>query len=280
MIRQSETRGGAHPALIRALRRLLRPLVRLLIREGITLPPLVGLLKATYVQVADSDFSPAKGRQTDSRISLLTGVHRKDIKRLRGGDRQAMGSPPSAMSLSAQIIAVWAGRPELLDQEGAPRPLPRSGSDEPSFDSLVTSVSKDIRPGAVLDDWLQRGLAHLDPQGRIVLTEAALVPREDMEESAFYLGRNLQDHIAACDHNLSRAHRPFIERAVYYDGLSAASVIRLQERARTLGMEALLALNREARALADKDDGEPGCTDRMSFGVYFYGTRSDTDMED
>lgn len=276
MTQRSETQGGAHPALIRALRRLLHPLIRLLIREGITLPPLVSLLKAIYVQVADEDFAPAEGRQTDSRISLLTGVHRKDIKRLRGRNHDAESNPNPTMSLSAQIIALWAGRAEFLDAKGAPRPLPRSGNGEPSFESLVTSVSKDIRPGAVLDDWLQRGLTHVDSRNRIVLTEAALVPRKDMEELAFFLGRNLHDHIAACDHNLSGAEPPFVERAVYYDGLSAASVSHLQETAKSLGMDTLLALNREARALADQDEGASGSVDRMSFGVYFYGTGSRT----
>ena len=280
MIQRDEARGGAHPALIGALRRLLRPLVRLLIREGITLTPLIGLLKETYVQVADSDFAPARGRQTDSRINLLTGVHRKDIKRLRGNEGQAQIRPPPAMSLSAQIIALWAGRAEFLDEKGLPRPLPKSGRDEPTFESLVTSVSKDIRPGAILDDWLQRDLAYLDSQDRIVLAETALVPRKDMEELAFYLGRNLQDHIAACEHNLSGKHRPFIERAVYYDGLSAGTVAQLQETAGALGKDALLALNREARALADQDDDESDCTDRMSFGVYFFRTRNGDDRED
>lgn len=263
--------GSMHPALIGALRRLLRPLVRLLIREGLTFPALSALLKEVYVSVGERDFAPADGRQTDSRISLITGVHRKDVRRLRACGDETPG-PPTALSLSAQIIALWAGSSDFANGVGRPRPLARFADEGPSFESLVTRVSKDIRPRAVLDDWLERGLAHYDAQGRVVLTEAALVPREDLGQLAFFLGRNLHDHIAACDHNLAGGQLPFIERAVYYDRLTSDAAARLGSLAHDLGMTALLNLNREANALAEQQEGAPNANHRMSFGVYFYAT--------
>ena len=70
-------------ALLRASRRLLRPLVRLLMRAGVTFPVLADLLRTLYVEVAARDLLVDPKAQTDSRISLLTGVHRKEIRRLR-----------------------------------------------------------------------------------------------------------------------------------------------------------------------------------------------------
>jgi hypothetical protein len=266
----NRSQGAVHPALIRALRRLLRPLIRLLIREGVTYSALSAMLKDVYVSVAERDYAAPDGRQTDSRISLLTGVHRKDVKRLRAlADAESTG-PPVALSLSAQVIALWAGSPDFGDGLGVPRPLPRFAEEGPSFEALVTRVSKDIRPRAVLDDWLERGLAHFDAQGRVVLDEAALVPREDFDQLAFYLGRNLHDHIAACDHNLTSGSVPLIERAVYYDRMTPEAVSRLRSLAHDLGMTALLTLNREANALAERQDGATEASQRMSFGVYFY----------
>ena len=271
-VESSRAQGLVQSALIAALKRLLRPLVRLLIREGLTFPALSALLKEVYVSVGERDYVPADGRQTDSRISLLTGVHRKDVRRLRSGGDDEVPGPPAALSLSAQIIALWAGSPDFADGAGAPCPLPRFAEDGPSFESLVTRVSKDIRPRAVLDDWLDRGLAHFDSRGRVALTEAALVPREDFEQLAFFLGRNLHDHIAACDHNLAGRRLPFIERAVYYDQLTPEAIARLGSLAHDLGMTALLTLNREANALAQRQEGGPDADHRMSFGVYFYAT--------
>ncbi len=272
----NHVQGALHPALIRAVRRLLRPLVRLLIREGLTFPALSTLLKELYVSVGEADYASADGRQTDSRISLLTGVHRKDVKRLRVLGKDEAAGPPTALSLSAQIIALWAGSPDFAEASGQLRPLARFAEEGPSFESLVTRVSKDIRPRAVLDDWLERGLAYFDAEGRVVLGEAALVPRKDFGELAFFLGRNLHDHIAACVHNLSGGAVPFIERAVYYDQLTPEAVSRLRSLAHDLGMTALLALNREANALAEREAGSPDASHRISFGVYYYAA-SDPD---
>jgi len=267
---QDATPGSPHPALNRALKRLLRPLVRLLIRQGVTFPYLATLLKEVYDASARDDFAPADVRQTDSRITLLTGVHRKDVKRFRDLEEQGVDVPPATLSLSAQIIALWTGDPRYRALTGEPLPLPRSAANGVSFEALVNRVSKDIRPRAVLDDWIARGMAHLDDHERVVLARAAFVPREDIEEFAFYLGRNVHDHLAACDHNLEASGQPLIERAVYYDRLSQASLARLEELSREAGMELLLRLNSEAHALAERDAAGDDHDGRMSFGVYFY----------
>ncbi|MDV7400972.1 DUF6502 family protein, partial [Arthrospira platensis SPKY1] len=75
--------GGPSPAVVRAVRRILLPLVRFLVAKGITYPFLSELLKSLYVEVADRDFRLGEGPPTDSRITLITGVHRKDVARLR-----------------------------------------------------------------------------------------------------------------------------------------------------------------------------------------------------
>ena len=78
--------GGDLPAplsLISAVRFMLRPLVKLLLAHSITFPFMSNLLKSIYVEVATNDFRIEGKPQTDSRISLLSGVHRKDVKNLR-----------------------------------------------------------------------------------------------------------------------------------------------------------------------------------------------------
>ena len=127
--------AGPPDALIAALRRMLRPLVRLLISKGVTLPTLTNLLKETFVSVAEEDFPVNGKRQTDSRINLLTGVHRKDVKRLRE-EKPSERAMPQAVGLGAQIVSRWVGDALTTDSEGRPIPLPRQGksSTDPSFD--------------------------------------------------------------------------------------------------------------------------------------------------
>ena len=62
--------------LRQALRAVLRPLVRLLLQNQLTYPAFAALLKEVYVELADAEFRLSGKRQTDSRVSLLTGIHR------------------------------------------------------------------------------------------------------------------------------------------------------------------------------------------------------------
>ena len=92
------------------LARLLRPLVRLLIRSGITFPALIDLLRELYVNVAENEFPLPDKAQTDSRVSLLTGIHRKEVRRLRGA-----GAPVNMVpaAVSAPRRSSRGGRPRL-----------------------------------------------------------------------------------------------------------------------------------------------------------------------
>ena len=77
------TQAGPPPALVLARRRVLRPLVQIMLARGITYPYLSDLLKARCGEVADHDFGLNGKSPTDSRVSLVSGVHRKDVSRLR-----------------------------------------------------------------------------------------------------------------------------------------------------------------------------------------------------
>ena len=268
--------GTPAKSLMAAVKRLLRPLVRLLIAKGVGLPAITEVMKEVYVDVAAHEFPVSGKRQTDSRISLLTGVHRKDVKRLResteaGSDDTGIAAPRS-VGLGAQVVARWVGSPETTDDEGQPLALPRTADKPgaPSFDALVESVSKDVRPRAVLDEWLRLGVAKLDDKGRIHLHQAAFVPEKGFDEKAFYLGRNIHDHMAAAAHNLLGEGNPTLERSVHYSDLTPESVALLNDAAAREGMRALLTLNRLALDLVAQDKDKAGATRRANFGLYFH----------
>ena len=266
----SETSQNIAPEAARLqapLARLLRPLVRLLVRAGITFPAVCDLLRELYVNVAEYDFALPGKSQTDSRVSLLTGIHRKEVARLRGA-----GAPvsvvPASVSRTSRILARWIASPDFTDAEGKPLPLARAEADgAPSFESLVTSVTRDVRPRAVLDEWLDRRLVVLDSAERVVLTDTAFVPQGGSDQQLYYFGRNLHDHFAAAVSNVLGEEPRFTERAVHYDGLSGDLALRLEGNSKLIANEALQALNRQAAAACDTD---PGGRWRWNFGVYVY----------
>lgn len=259
------------PALVQALRRLLRPIVRLLLARHITYPYLVQLLKSLFIEVAVQDFPLSGKRQTDSRISLLTGVHRKDVRRLLGESRAVATSPPANVSLGIRLVTRWSRDPAYLDEAGLPRLLPRLPQPDgsPSFERLVGEESKDIRARAVLDEWLRLGLVSIDAADCVCLRTPAFVPEHGFEEKLYFLGRNAHDHLAAATHNVLDGKPPFLERSVFAGGLSPAAVDELAATAERLGMDTLQALGQRARELRQAAAVE-GERRRMTFGVYFF----------
>ena len=259
-------------SLITALRHLLRPLVRLLVARGFTYPMLADLLKQIYVDTADRDFRLAGAPPTDSRVSLISGVHRKDVRRLRGATAPDEEAIPDTVALGAQLAAAWTTQPEFVDSKGRPRRLARLASQggRRSFEALVASVSSDIRARSVLDEWLRLGVVELDKEDRVVLRAAAFVPARGFDEKAFYFGHNLHDHLAAAAHNLLREGPPFLERSVHYDALGPRSEAELAALSEEAGTVALQAINRKAIACEARDRSDPAPRRRFTFGIYFF----------
>lgn len=268
--------------LLSATARLLRPLVRLLIRSGVAFPVLTDVLRGVYVDVARQMLPDEKAR-TDSRLSVMTGIHRKELRR----SREAGGTPqPQPPTVAAQVAARWLGLPGLQDAAGQPIPLPRAAPDgQPSFESLVAGVTRDVRARAVLDDWLGQGLVVPDADGRLVLQAAAFLPRPGSGEQFFYLGRNLHDHLAAAAANVGPdrpadgSAAPFLDRSVHYDGLSAAAATSLAGVAREAAIRMLLDVNRQALAIAEQDDAaaDPDVPrrHRVNLGAYLFDATED-----
>lgn len=261
-------------ALVTAIRKLLRPLVRLMLAFQITYPFVINLLKSIYVEVAEEEFKVGNKRPSDSRVNLLTGVHRKDVKRLRS-EPEEHSKIPRNISIGAELISVWLGSEQFIDANGRPLPLPlrtaANASNSTTFDDLVELVCKqDIRPRVILDEWLNIGVAALDTENRVVLNTGAFTPERGFDEKAFFFGKNIHDHLSASTNNLLGHQPSYFDRSVYYDNLTSESIQHLNELANELGMRALTTLNKSALALQKKDQSKSGRDYRMNFGVFNY----------
>ncbi|MEM0950161.1 MAG: DUF6502 family protein [Pseudomonadota bacterium] len=255
---------------MRVLRGLIRPLVRTLIARGITAPAFYRLLKRVYVEVADAEFRIDAAPPTDSRVSLLTGVHRKDVREIRGSDEPTWEATRSKTATFATVLGQWLSRPSYLNADGSPRPLPRTGDGGADFESLVRSVSRDIRPRTVLDELLRQRLVHETEDGLLeVAGDAVLGPSSDDHKIVFFAA-NVGDHLAAAAENLLTEDPPFLERAVFYNRMSGASIDQIEARARILSQSMLQELNSESASLQAADREAAGGGERFRFGVYFY----------
>jgi hypothetical protein len=258
--------------LLSAIRWMLRPLVKLFIAKGITYPQLREILKDMYVEIAEQSFAINNKRASDSRIYVLTGVHRKDIKRLRNCAENQDPEAFKSSTLGGQLVSRWLGLPEYLDADGQPRGLPRIAKEGVTdFEDLVRGVSKDVRPRTILDEWLRQGIVTVNEKDEVCLDHSAFIPQKGFEEKALFLGRHLHDHIASCAHNMMLTDgTPMLERSVYFSSLTKASVEKLRQVASTQAVELLKTINSQALELQQKDANKRDAVQRMRFGTYWF----------
>ncbi|MEM1313020.1 MAG: DUF6502 family protein [Pseudomonadota bacterium] len=264
----SNTPGGDGSSVQAALRAALAPLARLAVARAAGLAALQKILKGELVRAARAMERP---EPSQSRISLMTGVHRKDVRDILAGGLPG-GAPPRA-SVAETVAARWLADPRRRGPEG-PRPLARDGA--AGFDALVGSVSKDVRPRSVLDEMQRLGLAELDGEGAVRLLTAAATPKDGDRQLALF-AENLADHAATGVSNLLAAPDDprALERAVFYDHLSPASIEALEAAARTEAQGALERLNALAAELQARDVAEGIGALRFRFGLYFHAAPQD-----
>ncbi|MEM7467568.1 MAG: DUF6502 family protein [Pseudomonadota bacterium] len=270
--------GNPSKALITALRQVLRPLVRFLLSKGITLPYLNQLLKEIYVEVAEQDFPLNEKPQTDSRINMLTGVHRKDVRRLREQDSTPDEIPP-AVSLGAQVVSNWLTERRYQDRQGDPKSLPirSKNARTVSFESLVSSVSRqDLRPRVVLDELARLGIVAIDNDS-VTLIKDAFIPSRGEDEKLYYFAQNLRDHIAAAAANVDSSEAMFLERAVSYHGLTENDVLELESLSKKSANAALKEIDKRAKQLKKRSAARSDNNRRINFGTFFYSEPEDDD---
>ena len=260
-------------SLVKAVSYCMRPLVRLCIHHGIDYRQLIEMLKETFVTVAERDFPLPGRKQTDSRISLITGVHRKDVHRLRNSTEDTAPRLPAAQKLASNIISFWLGTPELLNPDKTPLPVPRTAREGHawSFAQMVARFNQDMPARALLDELVKNGILSIDHEDMVHLDAEAMIPSKNIDQNAFFFSHTIHDHIAAAGENLCGANPPFLDHYVWYADLQSADAERLSVIAEKAAMRALKTVNEAAQDLkkSSKAAGETGNV-RIHFGTFYY----------
>ena len=244
---------------------LMTPVVRWLLRHGVHYSAFADALKTVFVTVARQELAYGDSKVTDSSVSVLSGVHRKDVRTL--GDAQ---DPPAALRsvpLASQVFTRWLTNARYCGAPGRPAVLPRLGPGA-SFESLAREVSTDVHPRTVLDELLRLGLVEID--GDSVRPQAQMfIPAKGLEDLDALFSANVADHIAAAVHNVTEPGPKLLEHSVFADGLTPQSALELADEARSLWARAFEGMVARAQRRVDADTNAGGST-RVRFGVYFY----------
>ena len=153
---KDQTDSDVKQGLLAAYRRFMGPLVRILIRNGISFNEFADELKGVFVEVAQSDFPIDERNPSGTRIAILTGLTRKEVKKqLEVIEGSASSRAPEArMSRVNRVLDGWHKDNEFVGPYSLPLELmfdERRG-DVPSFSELVRRFSGDMSPRAMLDE--------------------------------------------------------------------------------------------------------------------------------
>ena len=176
-----------------ACRALLRPIASVVLKCGMTWREFSELSKSVFVSVATDEFG-IRGRPTNiSRVSILTGISRKEVKRQRDLLDEAEVPVPPKTTDATRLLSGWHQDPDYTDKDGEPLPLAADGTN-PSFQTLFSTYGGDTPEQTLSRELLKAGSIEQDSQGRYVAKRRYHMPVEMDPGGIRFFGTNLFDH--------------------------------------------------------------------------------------
>lgn len=207
--------------LIKTLKRLLLPIARLCLVNGISFATAEEVLKRVFVQAAAVMQPGAPEHGKVSRISTVTGINRREVTRLTASETPEL---TTKQPLASEVVARWTTDPAWREFDGKPLTIKRQGT-ELSFETLAQSITRDVHPRSILDELIRMELVSYDENLDLVsLTRNNFVPKNDAELMLSFLSDNVGDHLNAAIANVLHDGTSHLEQAVFADELSAESL--------------------------------------------------------
>ncbi len=259
--------------LARAVVRMLRPLIRLLIRHEMTHTELNELMRQTYVEVAFDHFTIPDQEMTNSRVAVLTGLSRKEVVRMRDALDNNEALQKQKPNRAQRVVNGWLSDKEFLDKESNPLVLPirnvTNGKQHASFMALVKRYSGDITYGAVLEELNHIGVTHQPDERTVELINSAYVPRKDELEQVRVVATSVADLFNTAIHNIdAKDTSKRFQRQVVYSDIHQNDVEEFKQLTADVSGPVLQQLNAFLSKHRSKNI-EPKQKKRIGFGFYY-----------
>ena len=260
--------------VLSALLKALRPIARFLMKAGIGYREFAEISKCAFVDVATSDYG-LRGRPTNiSRVAVMTGLTRKEVKRLR--QKIASGSQVvlSRVIPPAEIIQKWHSDPRYLDDFDRPLKLPFDGS-SPSFTELVKKFGGDIPAGAMRTELKRVGAVSESEGGQLTVTKRYFRPIGEHVQLQRALGQAMYGIANTINHNLGQPEdKSWVERIAYSQHIRASDRNRVKRISSDRASEFVESINDLFSAYetiyADEPSDSKSDTTVVGVGVYYF----------
>jgi hypothetical protein len=207
--------------LLAAYAKLLRPLIRILLRHGVTYAELSEVVKTVYVSTAAKEFRVPGKKMSKARIAIVTGLTRKEVQRISEKDKEN-SEPKSNLSRIGRVLSGWHTDPDFTGPYGMPLEL-RYDSDIPAdatFTKLVQRYSGDMTPRAMLDELVRVGTVVETDQNWFKVLRRDYVPFTLAPDFLERVGRVIHNFVHTIEANMQRpaGEKGIFERTVMPPG--------------------------------------------------------------
>jgi len=257
-------------AALSACRLLLRPLVYLLLKSGVSWREFAEVSKTSFVEVATDRFG-IRGRPTNaSRVAILTGLGRREVARQRELLAEASPPEPPYLNAATRVLSGWHQDPDYLDAEGQPRVLAATGA-APSFEDLCRRHGGDIPSSALLKELRSVGAISRGDDRAVRALSRVYIPLRVDAAKVLRAGSVLEDIGTTVVHDLTCPPRQLLrfERRAVNDRIAER---HLAEFRAFLELEGQGFLERVddwlTRHQASAEETARGETLRLGVGVY------------
>lgn len=268
-------------AIFSALEQAIKPLVRLMLARGINYVQFTDWLKPIFIETAAETLGGKDKEINDSRISVMTGVHRKDVKRLRELLKNDVAiKVPSNVNWGSQLVSAWLNTPSYCNgiEPKAIARLKKQGQ-EISFEALSESVTRDVSSRTLLDEFVRLGIVTVTESDMVELVTTAFIPAQGEDEKTYYLGLGVGDHAMAAVNNVLSQQPAHFDRLVHYNHFSAESIDVIEKLTREHGNQLLQTINTEAEMQQAVNGVQKNKAKRFTLGVYFYAENDADDVQ-
>jgi hypothetical protein len=192
---------GKKTIVHRACRQMLRPIASMLLRCGMTWKEFSDLSKSVFVEAATAEFG-IKGRPTNvSRVSILTGISRKEVKRQR--DLLESNEPlvERKTTGATNVLSAWFQDHVFRDANSVPMLLEEHGAGA-SFETLCGRYGGGIAPSTMLKELLNTGAVERQQDGRLKVLSRYYQPAVHDDENLLFAIDRIYDVVETMNNNV------------------------------------------------------------------------------
>lgn len=252
---------------LKQVQMLMVQIVQWLIRAGVGYTEFSTALKPIFYQQALAELEKLQQKPTDSAVSLLAGLHRKDVSAFKkvqqAGEPLSEAEVAEPINVPARVIGLWVA-------EQLPESLPFVADNQPSFESLVKRISTEKHPRSILTELERLGIVE-ERDHQVHFLKGRFIPNVDSQETTKIFTKNVSALLGAGLHNLFEPHQPpYLEQAIFADELTPESITLLHHESVRLWEELSIQVLQLAIARCHADEGQADAVKTFRFGAYQY----------